>query len=134
MKYWLCILNRENWKTVCNRNVWGVSERHKNTIAKASVGDQLFFYVVGETVNGEHFESAVIGMGKVTSDVYRDSSRIFKGAGKNKHESYPLRLKIKNIVQFPQELKFKSLIADLSFITNKRKWSGHIQGKAMRQI
>ncbi|MGD2251057.1 MAG: EVE domain-containing protein [Candidatus Methanofastidiosia archaeon] len=133
MTYWLCILNRENWKTVYKKNIWGVSERHKNTIATVSVGDQLLFYVVGEAINGERLESAVCGRGEVVSDVYKDTKRIFKSAGK-KREIYPLRIKLKNVVQFPQELRFKPLISHLDFITNKRRWSGHIQGKAMRQI
>jgi predicted RNA-binding protein len=133
MTYWLCILNRENLKTVYNRNIWGVSERHKNTIATVSAGDQLLFYVVGEVVNGKRLESAVCGMGEVASDVYNDTKRIFRSSGK-KREVYPLRVELKNVVQFPQELRFKPLISDMDFITNKRKWSGHIQGKAMRQI
>lgn len=133
MAYWLCILNRENWKTVYNENIWGVSERHKNTISRVSVGDHLLFYVVGETTQGDRLESAVVGMSKVASEVYKDTKKIFKSPSK-KREAYPFRIKLKNVVQFPRELKFKPLISDLVFITNKRKWSGHIQGKAMRKI
>lgn len=32
------------------------------------------------------------------------------------------------------ELDFKSLIPKLNFITNKKRWSGHLMGKAMREI
>jgi len=34
MAYWLCITNRDNWKVIKKKNVWGVPKRHKNTIAK----------------------------------------------------------------------------------------------------
>lgn len=34
MTYWLCITNEENWQVVKQKNVWGVAQRHKNTIAK----------------------------------------------------------------------------------------------------
>ncbi|ACS89625.1 hypothetical protein TSIB_0560 [Thermococcus sibiricus MM 739] len=32
------------------------------------------------------------------------------------------------------EVDFKPLIPKLKFITNKKKWSGHLMGKAMREI
>jgi len=51
---WLCILDRENWEIVQQRKIWGVAERYKNTIAKVKIGDQLLFYLVGETISGKH--------------------------------------------------------------------------------
>jgi predicted RNA-binding protein len=39
MNYWLCITNEENWKVIREKNIWGVPERHKNTIAKVKFGD-----------------------------------------------------------------------------------------------
>ena len=32
--YWLCILNRKNFEIVKEKNVWGVSKRHKNQFYK----------------------------------------------------------------------------------------------------
>ena len=46
--YWLCITNRENWEIIEKHNIWGVSERHKNTIMKVKKGDKLVFYVKQE--------------------------------------------------------------------------------------
>ncbi len=34
MTYWLCITNEDNWKVIKDKKIWGVSERHKNTIDK----------------------------------------------------------------------------------------------------
>ncbi len=48
------------------------------------------------------------------------------------NETYPLRIKIKSIKL--GELEFKPLIPELKFITNKKKWSGHLMGKAMREL
>jgi hypothetical protein len=38
MTYWLCITNEENWNVVREKNIWGVAERHRNTIAKVKKG------------------------------------------------------------------------------------------------
>ena len=48
MTYWLCITNEENWQVVKQRNVWGVAERHRNTIAKVILGDTLLMYLKQE--------------------------------------------------------------------------------------
>ncbi|RLF84452.1 EVE domain-containing protein, partial [Thermococci archaeon] len=44
----------------------------------------------------------------------------------------PLRIKIKPVKL--GEVDFKQLIPKLKLITNKKKWSGHLMGKAMREI
>ncbi|RLI82491.1 EVE domain-containing protein, partial [Archaeoglobales archaeon] len=48
MSYWLCITTEENWKVIKEKNVWGVPERHKNTIAKVKPGDRLLIYLKQE--------------------------------------------------------------------------------------
>jgi len=48
MTYWLCITTEENWKVIKEKNVWGVPERHKNTIAKIKPGDKLLIYLKQE--------------------------------------------------------------------------------------
>lgn len=130
MKYWLCITNRENWEVVKEKNVWGVPRRHRNTIAKVNPGDKLVFYVKQERKNKEILEPKIVGIFEVASEPYEDSTRIFKGHVPN--ETYPLRVKIRPVKL--GEVEFKSLIPKLKFITNKKRWSGHLMGKAMREI
>ncbi|MBU6996399.1 MAG: EVE domain-containing protein [Theionarchaea archaeon] len=130
MTHWLCILNRENWKSVLDHQVWGVSERHRNTISRVTIGDGLFFYLVGEQSQSGRLESAVCGHADVASDVFRDIKRIFTS---KTGETYPLRTRLQDVVSFG-EIPFKPLIPDLSFIKNKKRWSGHLQGKAMRTL
>lgn len=48
------------------------------------------------------------------------------------NETYPLRVKVKPVKL--GEVDFKLLIPKLKFITNKKRWSGHLMGKAMREI
>ncbi|MCD6371981.1 MAG: EVE domain-containing protein [Thermococcus sp.] len=131
MRYWLCITNRDNWEVIKKKNVWGVAKRHKNTIAKVKPGDRLIFYVKQERKNKEVLEPKIVGIFEVVSEPYTDSSRIFKSPPPP-NETYPLRIKIKPVKL--GELDFKPFIPKLKFITNKKRWSGHLMGKAMREI
>ena len=45
MTFWLCITNEDNWKVIREKNIWGVPERHKNTIAKVKPEDKLLIYL-----------------------------------------------------------------------------------------
>jgi len=66
--------------------------------------------------------------------MYEDSSRIFTSPAKLGDEVFPLRIKLRPVKVFDPPVEFKPLIPDLKFITNKKMWSGHIRGQAMRQI
>jgi predicted RNA-binding protein len=130
MTYWLCILTRDNWEKVQQYKTWGVAERHRNTIAQVDPGDHFLFYVVSEKRNNARLESAVVGRAEAASAVYKDTKKIFSS---KKREVYPLRINLTTVESFP-EIPFKPLIFELEFIKNKKRWSGHLQGKAMRVI
>lgn len=134
MAYWLCITNEDNWKVIKEKKVWGVPERHKNTIAKVKLGDKLLIYVKQENVSGEVRPSRIVAVYEAASELYRDSSRIFKTPQGMGNETFPLRIKLKPVKIFDKPVEFKPLIPKLKFITNKKKWSGHLMGKAMREI
>ena len=131
MTYWLCITNRDNWKVIKEKSIWGVPKRHKNTIAKVKPGDKLVIYVKQERRDKQILEPKIVGIFEVVSEPYTDSSKIFKSP-QHLNETYPLRVKIKHIKL--GEVDFKPLIPKLKFITNKKKWSGHLMGKAMREL
>ena len=124
--YWLCITNRENWEIIKKHNIWGVSERHKNTIMKVKKGDKLVFYVKQEVQGKEKYPSMIVGIYEVASEPYRDETEIFEGG------TYPWRIKIKPIKL--GEIEFKPLIPQLKFIRNKLRWSGHLMGRAMIKL
>jgi predicted RNA-binding protein len=50
------------------------------------------------------------------------------------NETFPLRIKLKPVKILKKPVEFKPLIPEMRFITNKKKWSGHLIGKAMRTI
>ncbi|MBU7038560.1 MAG: EVE domain-containing protein [Theionarchaea archaeon] len=133
-QYWLCIANRENWKIVQQHKTWGVAERHRNTIARVKPGDHLLFYLVGETLFGQKRESAIGGEAEAASQVFHDTRKIFSSTSLRQKEVFPLRINLSHVRSFEEEIPFKPLLFDLTFIKNKRKWSGHIQGRAMRMV
>lgn len=134
MLYWLCITTEDNWNVIKKKNVWGVQESHRNTIGRVKVGDKCLVYVMSIKKDDELIPPRIMGAFEVTSKVSIDNSRIFKPPGRNKNEVFPLRIKLKPIKIFEMHVEFKTLIPKLKFIKNKQKWTGHIQGKAMREI
>ncbi|KPU62374.1 hypothetical protein EP1X_09185 [Thermococcus sp. EP1] len=133
MPYWLCITNRENWGIIKKNNLWGVPEkRHKNTLLKVKPGDKVVIYLKQEKdQKGNVLEPKIVAIYEVVAEPFKDSKKIFK-APKGSNEVYPWRIKLKPI-KFG-EIEFKSLIPKLNFIKNKKKWSTHLFGKAMREI
>jgi len=134
MTYWLAISNRENSAIVIGKNIWGVPKRYINTISRVKRGDILLVYVRQKIVGKEVFSSAITGAFEVTSEMYEDTSRIFSALPNLGDETFPLRIKLKPIKIFDPPVEFKPLIPKLKFITNKKMWSGHIRGQAMREI
>lgn len=135
MTYWLCITNQENWQIIKENNIWGVPAHHKNSIGKVCPGDKLLIYLKQEKDQDKNIiESRVPAIYEAKSEAYKDSSKLFKTPQGMSGESFPLRIKLKPVKVFSSPVKFKPLIPNLKFITNKKKWSGHLIGKAMREI
>lgn len=95
MTYWLCITNEENWHVVKEKNIWGVAERHRNTILKVKKGDKLLMYLKQEKINDELKESRITGVFEANSEVFTDSTKIFKVPKGMGSETFPLRVKLK---------------------------------------
>lgn len=134
MACWLCITSEENWKVIKQKNIWGVPERHKNTIAKVKPGDKLLIYLKQERDKDMVKEPRIVAVYEAVSEVFKDSSRIFKSPKGMGNETFPLRIKLKSVKIFDKPVEFKPSIPKLKFIINKKKWSGHLMGKVMREI
>ena len=91
-------------------------------------------YVKQEKVGDETKPSRMVAVYEAISEVFKDSKRVFKSTPGMGNEVFSLRIKLKPIKIFDKPIEFKPLIPKLKFITNKRKWSGHLMGKAMREI
>lgn len=134
MTHWLAISNRENSDVVLRKHIWGVPKRHINAISRVKPGDTVLVYVGQKMVDKEILPPAITGTFEVTSGVFEDISRIFTAPPNLGDEVFPLRIKLKTIKIFDPPVEFKPLIPELKFITNKKMWSGHIRGQAMREI
>ena len=133
MTNWLCILNRENFETVKNKLVWGVSERHKKNLLKAKPKDLCAFYLITDGFEDRKKDSGIGGIFEVVSQPYLDRSEIFPSM-RSSEDVYPYRIHLKHLKTFQPELPFKPLIPELKFITNKEHYSGHIMGRGMREM
>jgi len=131
MAYWLCITNSQNWEVIRKENVWGVSDRHKNTISRVKLGDKLLMYGIQEKTAEKILEPRIYGIFEATSNVYREGKKIFKSKS---GETYPNRIKIKPVTIPDSPLEFKPLIEKMNFIKNKKRWNTHLFGRAMREI
>ncbi|KQC05248.1 MAG: hypothetical protein APR53_08205 [Methanoculleus sp. SDB] len=134
MTRWLAISTRENSDVVMKRNVWGVPRRAINAISKVKPGDTVLIYIGQKIEDTEVLPPAVSGAFEVLSDMYEDYKEIFTSPPKMGKEIFPLRIELKPIEIFDEPVNFKALIPHLKFITNKKQWTGHIRGQAMRII
>jgi predicted RNA-binding protein len=134
MTRWLAISNRENSDVVIKKHIWGVPRRSINAINRVQLGDTILIYVGQKIVDKEVLPPAITGSFEVTSKMHENSSRIFISPAKLGDELFPLRIKLRPVKIFDPPVEFKPLIPDMKFITNKKMWSGHIRGQAMREI
>jgi len=135
MAHWLAISNRTNSEVAIREKVWGVPERHRNQISRTRPGDTLLIYVGQEVVDkNTTLPPAITACSEIVSEVYEDTSEIFTAPPKLGNEVFPLRVKLHPVRIFDPPVEFKPLIPQLKFIKNKKQWSGHIRGQAMRTI
>ena len=120
MTHWIASSNRDNARILDAKHVWGVPKRNKTLMHRVKPGDTIL-------------PSAITGAYEVVAEPYEDHSRLFVTPPQMGNEVFPYRMKVRPIKVFAEPLEFKPLIGDLTFITNKTMWSGHLR-IAMREI
>ena len=133
MTHWIASSNRDNARILDAKHIWGVPKRNKTLMQRVKPGDTILVYVRQEKEDDTILPSAITGAYKVISEPYEDHSRLFVTPPQMGDEVFPFRMKVRPIKVFPEPLEFKPLIGDLTFITNKTMWSGHLR-VAMREI
>lgn len=109
MDYWLICLPREDMEHCIKIGVFGATR--KAGLASAKKGDKIICYITKEC--------KIIATGELTSDYYMSDESIFRAEG-----DFPDRFNFKaSLVGLKQELSIKTIVDDLSFITNKLFWS-----------
>lgn len=133
MTHWIASSNRDNQKILEKKHVWGVPKRNRNLMHRVKPGDTILIYVRQEKEDDTILPSAITGAYEVVSEPYEDHSRLFTTPPHMGDEVFPFRMKVRPVAVFAEPLEFKPLIPDLTFITNKKMWSGHLR-QAMREI
>ncbi|MFA5667315.1 MAG: EVE domain-containing protein [Candidatus Cloacimonadaceae bacterium] len=133
MTHWIASSNRDNWKILETKHIWGVPRRNKNLMQRVKPGDTILVYVRQEKEGDTILPSAITGAYEVVSQPYEDHTRLFITPEHMGDEVFPFRMKLRPVAAFAKPLEFKPLIPDLKFITNKTMWSGHLR-IAMREI
>ena len=133
MVRWLCISTQDNDKITRQKNIWGVARRYINPISRVKNGDTLLMYTVQRYENKEIRPSLITAEYVVVSELFEEEKSLFIPPKSEENETYPLRIKIKPVNIFKIPILFKPLIPNLSFIKNKKMWSGSIR-TAMREI
>lgn len=60
-----------------DQRIWGVAERHKSTINRISVGDQMWLYLTSERVSEKKLSSVIAGQAEAASGAFRDTKNVF---------------------------------------------------------
>lgn len=135
MAYWLAISNRDNWNVIRDNNLFAVTKRDVNKINKLNLGDKILIYLSQQRLETQEVLPPVIsGAYEVISDAFEDDKVKFLAPPRLVDESFPLRVKLKPLHIMAKPLEFKPLINDLEFITNKKNWASHLQGRSIREI
>lgn len=135
MEFWLAIINRDNCGVMKKNNICAVAKRHVNSIQRLKMGDKILVYVGREiTENKEIKPSQIVGAYEVTSKVYEDDSPIFTPTKSQVNELFPFRVRIKPIKIFSNPVDFKENVENFEFITNKKNYASHLQGRSIRSI
>jgi predicted RNA-binding protein len=124
MKYWLCVTNAKNWKTIKEKKIWGVSERNKGLIGRISVGDILIFYVKPKKISGVF---------KAATELFKSREKIFDSKGFSEEETFPYRVRLEPLIVPKTSIAFEELVPNLTFVVSKVFWTGYVR-RAMRAI
>jgi predicted RNA-binding protein len=134
MKFWLLITSANNWEIIRKKNVYGAMKKHRTQIESLKKSDKCLIYLRQEFVNKKFLGPYIVGLYEVISGSFEDNTRIFNESPIYPNENYPFRVNLKPVKIFSKPIEFKSLIPNLGFITNKRNWASHMQGRSIKEI
>lgn len=88
--------------------------RRKNYLDRMKQGDKLILFATKE--------AKILGFGEVTKEYYLDDAPVFL----DKHDIFPDRIGFKSKkIEKAEEIDFKPLVWDLTFIKNPTYWGAH---------
>lgn len=118
-RYWVGIINESNFETLLEKKIFGLKLNSQKKTKNLFDEDKIIFYIIGRKIAGT-FE--------VKSKHYKVDRQVFKDS------FYPLIFDLDLLGKVNMKDFDNSLIERLSFIKNKKRWSGHFQGKSIIEI
>jgi len=128
MACWLYIVDRDNWEVVKKENILGLPPRNKKTAEKIKPGDYVVVYIKQQITKEETLPPQIGGIFKVASELYRDTKRVFK------RMTLPYRVRLEPVVVPESPKDFKPIVRKLEFVKKKKRWSGYLAGRMIREI
>ena len=122
MKYWLCVTNKDNWKIIQKKKIWGVPKNKKGIMSRVKIGDDLIFYVKPKKIGG---------VLKAASESFESEKKIFRPI--TDESIFTNRITLKEVLVPKNPINVRKLVPKLSFIKNKEKWGWYLRG-TMRLI
>ena len=114
MKYWILALPREHIEHCMKVGTFGM--KRKGHLEKMTKGDKVVLFATKE--------AKILGFGEVTKEYYVDDAKVF--LAQTVRDVFPDRIQFKsNKLPKDQEIDFKPLVWDLSFIKNPSYWGAH---------
>jgi predicted RNA-binding protein len=111
MKYWLCVTNKDNWRIIKEKKIWGVPERRKGLIQRVEQGDLLVFYVKPKRVGG---------IFKASSKPFESKDKVFTAI---RGEIFPHRVMLEPVVVCKKPIAIESVFGNLSFTKGRKYWT-----------
>jgi predicted RNA-binding protein len=124
MTCWIGISEGKAPEIVREKRIWGVAQRHADTISKVHLGARLLL------CSPDMGAPSLFGVYEVISELFVNQTPIFGGSG----EVYPLRLKLRPVTIFDHPLPLASVAGDLETFAGSADWEAELRGTVMRAI
>ena len=98
------------------------------------IGDKCLICVTGIWSGRNTIQPKIMGAYEVVSEVFNDSTKIFKDVAYGRPEIFNFRVKLTPLNVFQDPISFKPLVSQLTFIKNKQRYSLHIKERAIVEI
>lgn len=126
--------SRKNWEVINKSWIYGVSKNHLTSLKKVNVGDEILIFVRQEIIDRIIYPSIITGLFKIESEIFESQENIFLPPTSYPNEIFPFRVKIAPLKIFKKPIEFKPLVPNINFITNKKHWACHLQGRTIISI
>jgi len=123
-RYWIIVVNEENWEIVREKSVYGAPESLRSPTELIKPGDVVIFYV--KKKDSKRLGGKFVGAFKVISNWYREDKPLWPDEIREGKVKYPWRIKLEPI-KFGIA-NFRELASRLTFIVKKERPHAYLIG------